>query len=443
MPHRIQRITGIRGMMRWLLRTGRPVPPRSDEEIAAEVERNYRWNFGVNLMDTVGFMFGFSFISSITIVPLFISKLTDSPLPIGIAAIIAQSGWSLPQLFTANAVERLARKKPVVINLGFFAERLPMWILVFAPMMAVREPKLALVLFLSAYAWFNLGAGVIATAWQDLIARCFPVARRGRFFGTSMFVGTSLGALGAAISAWFLKTFPFPTNFVYIFIIAAAGITISWIFLALTREPVQPVEAPKTTTRQFWTKLPDILRSDHNFRRFLIARSMLALGGMGTGFVTIAAVQRWGVSDSTVGVYTGVLLLGQTVGNLTFGFLADRFGHKLSLELGALVSFCAFLLAWLSPSAHWYYVVFALMGVAIGAMIVSGILVIMEFSEPQRRPTYAGMANSSMGLVGIAAPLIGASLAQMSYSWLFALSAGVYLLAFAALHWWVKEPRWA
>jgi len=443
MPHRIQRITGIRGTMRWLLQTDRPAPPRSDEEIAAEVERNYRWNFSVNLLDTAGFMLGFSFISSTTIVPLFISKLTASPLPIGIAAVIAQSGWSLPQIFTANAVERLSRKKPVVVNLGLFAERLPLWILVIAPLIAVRAPTLALGIFLVTYAWFNLGAGVIATAWQDLLARCFPVDRRGRFFGTSMFVGTGLGMLGAAISAWFLKTFPFPTNFVYIFTIAAAGITISWIFLALTREPVQPVEAPRTTTRQFWAKLPDILRKDHNFRRFLIARSMLALGGMGTGFVTIAAVQRWQVSDSTVGIYTGVLLLGQTAGNLTFGFLADRFGHKLSLELGALVSFCAFLLAWLSPSAHWYYVVFAFMGVAIGAMIVSGILVIMEFSEPHRRPTYAGMANSSMGLVGIAAPLIGAWLAQSSFSWLFALSAFIYLLAFAALHWWVKEPRWA
>ena len=429
--------------MRWLLQTSRPAPPRSDEEIAAEVERNYRWNFSVNLLDTAGFMLGFSFISSTTIVPLFISKLTASPLPIGIAAVIAQSGWSLPQIFTANAVERLTRKKPVVVNLGLFAERLPLWILVIAPLIAVRAPTLALGIFLVTYAWFNLGAGVIATAWQDLLARCFPVDRRGRFFGTSMFVGTGLGMLGAAISAWFLKTFPFPTNFVYIFTIAAAGITISWIFLALTREPVQPVEAPRTTTRQFWAKLPDILRKDHNFRRFLVARSMLALGGMGTGFVTIAAVQRWQVSDSTVGIYTGMLLLGQTVGNLTFGFLADRFGHKLSLELGALVSFFAFLLAWLSPSAHWYYVVFAFMGVAIGAMIVSGILVIMEFSESHRRPTYAGMAYSSMGLVGIAAPLIGAWLAQSSFSWLFALSAFIYLLAFAALHWWVKEPRWA
>ncbi len=133
--------------------------------------------------------------------------------------------------------------------------------------------------------------------------------------------------------------------------------------------------------------------------------------------------------------------VGQTVGNLTFGFLADRFGHKLSLELGALVSLFAFLLAWLSPAPHWYYGVFALLGIAIGAMIVSGILVIMEFCEPQRRPTYAGMANSSMGLVSLAAPLIGAWLAKMSYSWLFALSAIVYLLAFIALHWWVKEPR--
>ena len=443
MSYRFQQITGIRATLRWLLQTDRPVSPRSDEEIAAEVESNYRWNFSVNLLDNAGFMFGFSFISAITIVPLFISKLTLSPLPIGIAAVIAQSGWSLPQIFTANSVERLARKKPVVVNLGFFLERLPLWILVIAPMIAVRAPTPALVLFLVTYAWFNVGAGLVATAWQDLIARCFPVDRRGRFFGTSMFVGTSLGMLGAAISAWFLKTYPFPTNFIYIFTFAAVGVTISWIFLALTREPVQPVEEPRITARQFWAKLPDILRDDHNFRHFLIARSLLALGGMGIGFVTIAAVQRWGVPDSTVGVYTGVLLLGQTVGNLTFGLLADRFGHKLSLELGALVSLFAFLLAWLSPAPHWYYVVFALLGIAVGAMIVSGILVIMEFSVPQRRPTYAGIANSSVGVVSLAAPLIGAWLASMSYSWLFALSAFLNLLALIALHWWVKEPRWA
>lgn len=428
---------------RWLLQLDRPAPPRSDEEIAAEVERNYRWNFTVNLLESATFWFGLSFVSSSTIVPLFISKLTSSPLPIGLAAVIAQAGWFLPQLFTANVVERLARKKPVVVNLGLFLERAPMWVIVLAAPMAARSPAWGLGLFFVGYAWHVLGAGTIATAWQDLIARCVPVDRRGRFFGTMMFLGAGMGTVGAGLSTWLLKTFPFPTNFLYTFTIAAAGITLSWFFVALTREPVQPVTAPRRTNRQFWSTLPAILRQDHNFRRFLLARLLLALGSMGVGFVTVAAVQRWQVADSTVGVYTAATLLGQTAGNLTFGFLADRFGHKLSLELGALASSLAFALAWLAPAAEWYYLVFVLLGTSSGAMIVSGILVVMEFCAPERRPTYVGLANTATGLVSAMGPLLGAWLAGVGYGWLFALSAGVNLLALGMMRWRVQEPRWA
>ena len=219
--------TGFSGVLGWLLQTNRPVPARSDGELAAEVERNYRWNFAVNLLDGASFWFGISFVSSRTIIPLFISKLTADTLPIGLAAVIAQGGWFLPQLLTANGVERLARKKPIVINLGFFLERLPLWVFVIAALIANRTPASALSLFLVSLAWFCLGAGMVATAWQDLIARCFPVDRRGRFMGTTMFIGTGIGALGAILSAWLLKTFPFPTNFIYLFAIAAASISSS------------------------------------------------------------------------------------------------------------------------------------------------------------------------------------------------------------------------
>ena len=151
----------------------------------------------------------------------------------------------------------------------------------------------------------------------------------------------------------------------------------------------------------------------------------------------------WALPDSTVGVFTAALLLGQTLGNLTFGFLADRFGHKLSLELSALASFVAFALAWLAPSADWYYAVFVLLGVTLGGIIVAGILVSMEFSGSQRRPTYAGMANTGVGLASVVAPLLGAWLASKGYNWLFALSAGVNLIALILMRWWVKEPRQA
>jgi MFS family permease len=429
--------------MRRLLQVDRPVPPHSDEDVAAEVARNYRWNFTVNLLDGASFWLGASFMSSSTILPLFISKLTPSPLPVGLVAVIAQGGWFLPQLFTANSVERLVRKKPVVINLGFFLERLPIWVLVAAAFVALQSSTLALTLLLLGYAWHALGAGAVATAWQDLIARCFPVERRGRFLGLTSFLGAGTGVLGSALSAWLLRTYAFPTNFVYTFALAAGFITLSWVFLALTREPVQPVDAPRQSNRQFLAKLPDLLRRDFNFRRFLVARLLLALGGMGVGFVTVAAVRRWGVSDGTVGVYTAAMLLGQTAGNLVLGLLADRFGHKLSVELGALASFLAFVLAWLAPSAAWYYAVFVLIGVTMGAVFVSGILVVLEFCEPSRRPTYVGLTNTGVGLAGVTGPLLGAWLASVSYDWLFALSAVIYLAALVTMRWWVREPRWA
>jgi len=435
--------TSVRLALRRVLQVDKPVPSRSDDEIAAEAERDYRWNFTVNVVDGASFFFGSSFISSSTIVPLYISKLSASPLAIGLASVIAQGGWFLPQLFTAKAVERLPRKKPVVVSLGFFLERLPVWILVGSALVATRSASLALALFLISYAWHHLGAGLVATSWQDLIARCFPVDRRGRFMGISLFIGTGTGILGAALSTHILSNFSFSTNFVYIFIIAAIAITVSWFFIALTREPAQPVTAPRQSSRQFWAGLLSILRRDRNFRRFLFARLILAMGYMGAGFVTVAAVRRWEIPDSTVGIYTAALLVGQTVGNLAFGFLADRYGHKLSLELSALSACLAFTIAWLAQDAKWYYLTFTLLGVTLGAIIVSGILMAMEFCEPARRPTYTGLTNTGVGIVSVVAPLLGAWLASVSYNWLFAISAGINLLALILMRWYVEEPRWA
>jgi MFS family permease len=427
--------------LRRLLQTDKPAPERTEAEISTEVEQNYRWNFSVNLLDGASFWFGASFFSSATIIPLFISQLTDSQLAIGIVAMIAQGSWFIPQLFTANSVERLSRKKPVVVQLGFFLERVPVWITAVAALLAFWSPMAALLLFIFAYAWHGLGAGVIATAWQDLIARCFPVARRGRFFGLTMVLGAGTGMLAASISAWLLGAFPFPLNFVYTFSLAALFITISWGFLALTREPVQPSTAPRQSTKQYWGTLPGIVRGDENYRRFLYGRLLMALGGMGLGFITVTAVQKWQVSNSTVGLYTLALLLGQTMGNLFFGLLADRYGHILSLELSAIAGMFAYLTAWLAPEANWVFVAFVLLGISSGGIIVSGILVVMEFCVPEKRPTYVGLTNTGVGIVSMIAPLVGALLSSQSEDWLFALCALLFLASFVVLRWWVQEPR--
>jgi len=433
--------TQSRQILRQLLQADKPAPERTEAEITAEVEQNYRWNFSVNFLDGASFWFGLSFFSSATVIPLFISQLTDSALAIGIVAMIAQGSWFIPQLFTANGVERLSRKKPVVVQLGFFLERVPVWLTAVAALLAFWNATAALLLFIFAYAWHGLGAGVIATAWQDMIARCFPVARRGRFFGLTNFFGNGAGMVAASISAWLLGAYAFPLNFVYTFALAALFITISWGFLALTKEPVQPSHVPRQSNKQYWSTLPDIVRGDENYRRFLYGRLLMALGGMGLGFITVTAVKNWDVSNSTVGLYTIALLLGQTTGNLFFGLLADRYGHIISLELSALAGMIAYLIAWLAPDANWIFGAFFILGVSAGGVIVSGILVVMEFCVPEKRPTYLGLTNTGVGVVSMLAPLVGALLASQNEDWLFALCALLFLLSFIVLRWWVREPR--
>lgn len=433
-----------RAAARWLLRMDNPLPSRTDAQLDAERDEHYAWNYAVNLLDGVFFWFGLSFVSSTTILPLFVSKLSDSPVPIALLAVLAQSSWFLPQLFAAGITERIPRMKPVVINLGFFTERFPMILLPVAALLSLRSPLLALVIFFVAYAWHGFGAGLIAPAWSSMLARCFPVDRRGRFFGVTSFIGTGLGTLGAFVSGWMLDRFPYPTNFVYIFLVAAVAVFISWGFLALTREPAgRDEQTPRPVRQQGQSrrKMLAIVRGDHNFRRFLIARVLSSFAAMGEGFLTVSAVRMWAVSDGTVAYFTAAMLLGQTAGNLLAGFVADRWGHKLSLELGYLGLIVSFGLAWLAPGPVWFFVVFAVLGVAAGTRVVSGILIPLEFARPEHRPSYVGISNTTMGVGSALAPLVGGALAWFGYQSLFAVGAFLAVAAFVAMRWGVAEPR--
>ena len=429
-------------LWRWLLVMDRPVAPKTDDELDAEMQQNLRWNFTFNVLDGAFFWLGLSFISTATILPLFVSKISPNPLLIGLLAMIGQSGWYLPQLFTAGWIEQLPRKKPVVANLGFFTERLPLFFLPLAALLAVSHPTWALIVFFTAFAAHGLGAGVVAPAWTDLIGRCFPVDLRGRYFGISSFIGTGLGAVGAIYSGRLLGAYPFPFNFALSFTLAIVFITLSWIFLELVREPTRPIPDEVVEQRgRSWRKIRNIVRTDENFRNYLLVRLLAAFGTMAAGFVTVAAIQRWAIADSQVGYFTAALLIGQTLGNLIAGVVADRHGHRLSLMISISITVTAYLLALVAPSPVWYNAVFLLMGVGAGMMIVSGVLINLEFSRPEHRPSYVGIANTTNGVGNMLAPLIGGLLAAVGYNFLFAAAAGFGILALLIMISVVNEPR--
>jgi MFS family permease len=415
----------------------------STSAVQQQIERNYRWNFMVNALDGASFWFGMSFISSTIILPLYVSHFTNSPLLIGLIPFLSTAGYLLPQLFIANAVERASRKKFFPATIGFFLERLPIFLLAPATyFLAIGQPMLAVVMFFVLYAWHCFGAGVIIVGWQDMIAKLIPVDKRGRFFGITNFIGNGTGILGALAVPFVLYKFTFPLGYVISFTVAAALIFLSWVFLSLTREPAVHSSKPPVSQLDYMRSLPEILRRDRNFRMYLLSQIIFSLSGMATGFLVVYTVRTWNLPDAEASGFTIALQIGLALANLFFGFFSDRKGHKLSLEICMALSALSLILAIFAPSSLWFFPIFFLRGAVNAGTFISGISIVYEFTDAENRPTYIGLANTIPGVAGTIAPLIGGWLAgAMSYQAMFILSAVIGVISWVLLRFGVHEPR--
>ena len=412
-------------------------------QAAQEVERNFKHNFIFNFLDGASYWFGYSFLSPAIILPIFLSRFTSNPILIGLIPFINTTFFLVPQLFTSNWVQSKPVKKYFPVTLGFFFERVPAMLFpVIALLFSKDQPGLTVALTLITYGWYCLGTGLILVGWQDMIAKIIPVERRGRFFGVTNFAGTATGLLGSLAVTWVLADFEFPYGYALAFGVAAVFIFLSWVFLAQTREPPVPSTRPPVSFGNYLRSLPGILRRDTNFARFLLSQVVISIGAMAAGFLAVYPAQRWNMPDSAAGSFTTAMLLGQAAANLLFGFISDRKGHKIVLEIGALSTVLAFGLSLAAPNPAWFQPIFFLRGISFAALLMSGVSIPLEFSAPEDRPTYIGLANTIPGVASSIAPLIGGWLAASAgYPFVFGLSAAIGALGLALMHFAVREPR--
>ena len=162
-----------------------------------------------------------------------------------------------------------------------------------------------------------------------MIAKIIPVEKRGRFFGITNFIGNGTGILGALAVPFVLEKFTFPLGFVFSFAVTGVLFFLSWVFLALTREPAVHSSKPPVSQLDYLRSLPDVLRKDRNFRMYLLSQIIFSLSGMATGFLVVYTVQTWNLPDAQASGFMIALQVGLALANLFFGFLADRKGHKI------------------------------------------------------------------------------------------------------------------
>jgi MFS family permease len=411
----------------------------------SDILKHLRHNFIVNIVDGSVYGAALGFASFVTVIPLFIDSLTDHAAIIGLLASFLAIGWQLPQLFMSGFVARMRRYKRTVLLMSLH-ERLPFFALaLLALALPVLDQTVALVLAVLFVAWQTLGGGFTATPWQSMIGKIIPAHLRGSFYGTQSGAVNLLLSVALLGSGFILSNVPAPYNFALCFTLAGIAAMISFGFLALTREPEHEVLLKQENPLDwdvFKVRVSTILRSDANFRWFLIGRMIIQFSVMAISFYTIYATRQFGAEEQTVGAMASLLPLAQMASSPIMGFLGDRWGHRSMLIFGALAAALSALIALTAPHITMLSLAFALAGIAQAMQWTTAMAMNAEFGLLEDRPYYIGLGNTLIAPATLIAPIMGGWLIDtFGFGSMFALAISAGLATAVLVQVAVKDPR--
>jgi MFS family permease len=412
--------------------------PFSNEQF---IQRNLRFNFTINILDGGFFGLALGFASFITIIPLFVSQMTDSALLIGLVPAIHNVGWQFPQLLTAGWVSRAKRIKPLTLWMTIH-ERVPFLGLAivawFLPKLGAQN---ALILTFILLVWQGLGGGFTANAWTSLVTKIMPANLHGTFFGAQAAAFTGLEGLSAVAAGLILDKLDGPLDFTLCFLAASASFVISFIFISLTRETDSRLRVTEGKLAGSWKESQRILKTNGNFVAFLVMRSLSQFAAMSFSFYIVYVVWTFGISEAEAGYMTGVFLASSIAASLVMGRLADRWTPRIVMAIGGLAATIGASLALLAPSANWFYIIFTLSSMAIIAIWTIPLPLTVQFGAEEERPYYIGLSSTITAPATLLAPVIGGWLADtVGFQATFVVSIVCGLLMVAMLAFVVKDP---
>jgi MFS family permease len=416
------------------------VIPETDP-VHPEVKKNFKHNFFANLMDACFWFFGESFAASYTIMPVFISTLTDSPILIGLIPALDGAGWFLPQLFLARTLEGKNRRMPMVRIFGIF-DRVPFLFLALGAYLIPQVNKqAALILILVIYAIKVFSSGLMALPWQELIATVIPVSHRGRYWGYSLILGKLMGLVSATITGIILVSITYPYNYATMFLIGFFAVSISYVFLNMNIEPEIPRQKSEDSF-SLLTRIKGVFSKDRNFLIYLINRGFIFLAGMALAFVTVYGINQYNLPIAQSATFTAIMLISEIIGFGIWGNLGDRSGYKRVIEISNLILILGIGSLLLVNTLWTLYLVFALMSFAHSGEYIADQNFAMEFGSEEDRPTYIGMSKTLIGPFFLLAPLIGGSLVQFwGYKSMFLTAMILSIISFSIIKFLVKDPR--
>ena len=427
-----------------------------------------RRNFRFGMLQGTFMRINFAFADSSTVLPAFIYKLSGSDILVGLTGSMMTAGWMWPQLLMSNLLEHRPRKMP------FYAfgmsVRVLAWLAIFFCTITIgeRNPMLLATFFLVFYFMSSSAMGVSTLPYMDIISKSIAPQQRARFFSLRQLYGGFFaiwvgflvravlgdeseftGILGGITQAF--KTFTmyfigsicrvetdlgFPYNYAFLFICAVTAAFFSFISFLGVREPIHPVEPTRQPISQHFKQGPHFLRTDANYRRFILFRVFAHFSGMAAPFYIPYALNELGFSEATMGFFIVCSALSGVISNAMWGYVGERYGVRwlliITAALMGIPPALAFSSGILTASLQMpaFFLIFTVGGVLSNGMMIGFMAYMLNIAPPRNRPTYIGFMNTLLMPVSFG-PVIGGILAPyIGYRSLFAVSVGICLAAF-------------
>lgn len=367
------------------------------------------------LANTAGHMYG-------PLLPLYLKNLNASVVQVGLFFTFSQVVPLALQILGGWISDSLGRLRSIAM--GSMAG-------VFAYVGLILAPT---------WQWVLLGEGLgsvtrslVGPSFGAFIAEQSSEENRARVFGITESIFMVVAVIGPPLGGWLADTYGFK------FMLMCAGglyFSATLIRVAMARSAARSSESnpQKLTFRSLrlnlsmmvglvlagglvtWILITDGVRDIAFSMSFnLMPLYLQDIGGL--------SIQQIGWMESVFGVFTMLI-------TAPAGWLADKRGERLAIMLGFGLQFSA-LLAFLKMSTFLgYMAAWGLLGLGVGMMSPAYQSLISKAVPEKLRGTAFGLFNTSLGVISLPAPAVGAQLwERVSPRFPFSITAWLGLLA--------------
>ncbi|NVD44271.1 MFS transporter [Qipengyuania atrilutea] len=413
---------------------------RALAEHARFVDDNLKRNYRANFIHGVLGMTGFRLIYAPTIIPAYLLLLTGSTAAVGLGAALLQMGATISPIASGSRIEHRSHILPYAIRVGSLMRLMILGLALTGYFLTGNA-----LLFATFACFLLLGffTGAQRVAFQMLMSKLIPIRKRGRLQGYRNFAG----GLIAAILAWAAGNYliadewlgnGYATTFLFAFLLTSAGLV---VLKTMIREPAAPVSRPQMPMMQRIRQFPELL-SDRDFAWFSVVQCFSVMARVGGPFWTVYAGTQLGLDGALIGGLSFVFLGSDTVSNVLWGPLGDRWGFKLIYGLALASSIAGVALLIVGSTAVPIYAAFVCLGVGGSGWMLASTTMVLEFGQTEDIPMRLAFVTTLEGAIAAAGPIAaGLLVAASGFMPLFAIVLAALVTALIMLVVKVGEPR--